>query len=369
MSNSNMFDLAKCHVLENLATPPSPVQAGVATNCNRWMKPTTTSPAVTSPSASTSASPPVSSAAAAITTTTTSPRPPPSSTSLPAASTTPSAGEVTAPEGATYLGCASEVPARVLNQLTTSGDDMTIDKCLAFCAGARLPLAGLEYGRECYCGTSLTPPSALGSPDACRMRCAGNKDQVCGGPGLLSVFRNNTIVAATAPQKVTGKDGGVFEYQGCYDESKGRVLPNDMFGNDTLTVGKCVAFCEGKGYGLAGVEYGRECWCGKAIKEGTAKLDDGRCGMLCTGDGSQLCGGSRAIGIYKKSGGKNQRDVSQEGEAAVTIEKRGKGDGHDNTDSALEVESPPPPPLQTVVKTVRLVRRGRWGGRRGHGMI
>ncbi|KAK8089351.1 hypothetical protein PG997_004312 [Apiospora hydei] len=245
---------------------------------------------------------------------------------------------------------------------------MTIEKCLAFCAGARLPLAGLEYGRECYCGTSLAPPSVLGSPDTCRMRCAGNKDQVCGGPGQLSVFRNNTIVAATAPQKVAGnKDGAVFEYQGCHDESQGRVLPDAMFGNDTLTVEKCVAFCEGKGHGLAGVEYGRECWCRKVLRESTAKLDEGRCGMSCGGDGSQLCGGSRAIGIYRKSGGKNQRDVSHEGEADVAIKGRGERDGHEdngNTDGALKRESSPP--LPTVVKTVRLVRRGRWGGRRGH---
>ncbi|KAK8049291.1 hypothetical protein PG994_011021 [Apiospora phragmitis] len=402
------FDPSTCFILEDPATPPSPVQAGIPTNCNRWKGgrkctshysrrhditgrfkaslnadyfhcggetgndiarrnavyfhsggETGNNVARRNAVWPLCISKPASAATTATTATT--------------------AGGVASPESATYLGCASEAPGRALNQRATAGADMTIEKCLAFCAGAGLPLAGLEYGSECFCGTSLAPPSALGSPEACRMACPGNKKQVCGGPSLLSIFRNSSIVVqsppvaatpvvATAPQKVAGSSGGVFEYQGCYDEAKGRLLPDAMFDNTTLTVEKCVAFCEGKGFGLAGVEYGRECWCRKTLRQDAAKLDQGRCGMPCKGNDSQLCGGPSAIGIYRK-GGEKERDVSQEGEAVVAIEERGKRDGgdddgeDDNTSRGPEVETPPP---QTVVKTVRLVRRGRWGGRCRH---
>ncbi|KAK6864220.1 WSC domain-containing protein-like protein 5 [Apiospora arundinis] len=305
---------------------------------------------------------------------------PPSSSSSPtAAATSAAAGAggggtaVAAPEGATYLGCASEVPGRALNQLATAGADMTIEKCLGFCADARLPLAGLEYGSECFCGTTLAPPSALGNPEACRMPCAGNKSQVCGGPSLLSVFKNGSVAAApppveaATPQKVGGAAG--FSYQGCYDEGKGRVLPDAMMGNDTLT-----------GYGLAGVEYGRECWCGKSLQQGAVKLDEGRCGMRCKGEGSQLCGGSGAIGVYEKNGNggggggggkakkrdENQEDEEEdedEEEETMVLEERDEidsNDGENETDeNDVEEERP-----QTAVKTIRLVRRGRWGGRR-----
>ncbi|KAK8115039.1 hypothetical protein PG999_007108 [Apiospora kogelbergensis] len=356
--------------------PPTSTAAKSAT--------TTTSPAVTSAAVTSYASAASVSATTRAAITTSASLPPlqssspapssltPSTTARPAAAsssstpTTSVAGAgagttVTAPGGATYLGCASEVPnGRALNERATAGADMTIEKCLAFCAEARLPLAGLEYGSECFCGTTLAPPSALVGNADCRMPCSGNAGQKCGGPSLLSV---------TALQKVGGSG---FEYQGCFEEGKtGRVLPDAMMGNETLTVEGCMGFCAGRGFGVAGVEYGRECWCGKALPPGAVRLDEGRCDMRCKGEGSQLCGGSGAIGIYEKKGngggGKAKReDTGQEQEQeeeAVAIEGREERDSsidgeNENTKYAPEEERPP-----TVVKTIRLIRRGRWGGR------
>ncbi|KAK6841661.1 hypothetical protein PG987_002521 [Apiospora arundinis] len=190
---------------------------------------------------------------------------PPSSSSSPtAAATSAAAGAggggtaVAAPEGATYLGCASEVPGRALNQLATAGADMTIEKCLGFCADA-------------------------------------------------------------------------------------------MMGNDTLTVELCVAFCEGRGYGLAGVEYGLVWWIG-AI--GVYEKN---------GNGGGGGGGGKA-----KKRDENQEDEEEdedEEEETMVLEERDEidsNDGENETDeNDVEEERP-----QTAVKTIRLVRRGRWGGRR-----
>ncbi|KAL9624606.1 MAG: hypothetical protein Q9160_001271 [Pyrenula sp. 1 TL-2023] len=111
------------------------------------------------------------------------------------APTTPSQG--TQRVGAwTYAGCAQENSGgRALSQASTSNaNTMTIESCTSFCAGKNLPLAGLEYGRECYCGSALKAPAKILDGKACDamqyMNCAGNKTEICGAPSLLTVWKN-----------------------------------------------------------------------------------------------------------------------------------------------------------------------------------
>lgn len=47
--------------------------------------------------------------------------------------------------------------------------------------------------------------------------------------------------------------------------------------------------CLAKGFGLAGAEYGGECYCGNAYTGGASVADD-QCGMSCRGNGLQTCG-------------------------------------------------------------------------------
>lgn len=88
---------------------------------------------------------------------------------------------------------------------------MTIDSCTSFCAGKNLPLAGLEYGRECYCGTALKAPAKILTVAACDafeyMDCAGNRTQICGAPSLLTVWKNGgagagAMVATNSTEEV-----------------------------------------------------------------------------------------------------------------------------------------------------------------------
>ena len=56
----------------------------------------------------------------------------------------------------------------------------------------------------------------------------------------------------------------------------------------------------------AGVEWSQECWCGRAMQfvNGATKMPDslsGNCGMPCVGDGTELCGGWAALGVYQAS--------------------------------------------------------------------
>ncbi len=55
------------------------------------------------------------------------------------------------PAGWTALGCLSDNSTRALTGYGFSSNQMTVDSCLSTCASQGLPLAGIEYGSECYC--------------------------------------------------------------------------------------------------------------------------------------------------------------------------------------------------------------------------
>lgn len=85
----------------------------------------------------------------------------------------------------------------------------------------------------------------------------------------------------------------------------GRTLSGDASYSrpDSNTVSSCVQFCNDRGFRYAGVEYGKECFCGNSIAPG--RLPDaaagflGNCNFPCSGDPDQICGGYGQIGIYE----------------------------------------------------------------------
>lgn len=100
--------------------------------------------------------------------------------------------DVTDTKKFSYLGCAKDAyGSRSLDMAQKSGDKMTIESCLDYCEEKGYSLAGLEYGRECYCGNTMEKSHlpVKGQLGKCEMPCAGNKEQVCGGPGALSLYQ------------------------------------------------------------------------------------------------------------------------------------------------------------------------------------
>ncbi|KAF6787081.1 fungistatic metabolite [Colletotrichum sojae] len=156
------------------------------------LAPTTLEVSTTAEASSTSATAPVlegdSTTSASPSTTTTS-------TTTSAAPTPTGPVIVAGNENFTYYGCFSEpeigrlLPAQVLND----GDEMTIDKCLGVCYDKRY--AGVEYGRECWCGDSLslggadgTRPAANETGTDCSFTCPGNSTQFCGAGSRISLY-------------------------------------------------------------------------------------------------------------------------------------------------------------------------------------
>ncbi|KAM0436912.1 hypothetical protein ACHAPT_002625 [Fusarium lateritium] len=72
--------------------------------------------------------------------------------------------------------------------MSMDGSTMTVTKCLNACSDQGFPLAGIEYGGECYCGNVLANDTAKADILDCSMPCNGDILFKCGGPSRLSVF-------------------------------------------------------------------------------------------------------------------------------------------------------------------------------------
>ncbi|RFU34593.1 hypothetical protein B7463_g1718, partial [Scytalidium lignicola] len=110
--------------------------------------------------------------------------------------------------------------------------------------------------------------------------------------------------APTAPATGNAKTVAGSSYYGCWSdrvEPATRVLSGITFaniGNGKVTSSNCVQYCTGKGYSFAGTEYGGQCFCGNELDNST-QIDESTCSMPCEGDATEICGGPKALSVYK----------------------------------------------------------------------
>ncbi|TVY38355.1 WSC domain-containing protein [Lachnellula occidentalis] len=102
----------------------------------------------------------------------------------------------------TYYSCATEPSNdRLLSsKFLSNGTDMTIEMCLSTCYN--YAYAGVEAGRECWCGNTLNVTSSLGStPSAnvsdsqCNFTCPGNSTEYCGAVNRLNLYWFDSVKA------------------------------------------------------------------------------------------------------------------------------------------------------------------------------
>lgn len=94
-----------------------------------------------------------------------------------------------------------------------------------------------------------------------------------------------------------------WSYVGCGKDSiASRKFTGASTNSKTMTIETCVDFCSGKGFSVAGTEYGSECYCANSIPAEAAPLPGhvGNCMMACAGDPAEYCGGSGTISLYQK---------------------------------------------------------------------
>ncbi|KAF5018771.1 hypothetical protein F66182_9240, partial [Fusarium sp. NRRL 66182] len=95
-------------------------------------------------------------------------------------------------------GCYTDASAkgRALTwAMDLDSSTMTPTRCLNACANQGFPLAGIEYGGECYCGNVLANDTMKADVNDCNMACNGDKTLLCGGPSRLSVYISEDLLS------------------------------------------------------------------------------------------------------------------------------------------------------------------------------
>lgn len=201
-------------------------------------------------------------------------------------------------------------------------DDMTLESCASFCEG--YDYFGAEYAHECFCGNKLNTGSVKAEDQKdCSFTCAGNKMQYCGAGNRLQLYKNAAAVAASTvssssasasrtstsstpiPTPTVFPGNMNFTNYSCVAEpSNGRVLSRQILNDgDNMTIATCLEKCWN--YKYAGVEYGRECWCGNDLNfGGSSATTPGKnvsitdCDYKCPGNKYEYCGAGSRINMY-----------------------------------------------------------------------
>jgi len=188
-----------------------------------------------------------------------------------------------------------------------------VESCVAACQAQQFTLAGLEFGRECWCGSELENGSQFyGNFDGinsdqpfhrpnpngvyCNMGCEGDPTELCGGPALFDLYNftgTYPIGASVVPA------AGGWTSRGCYsDLVSSRTLERRFDVAGSMTVELCVSECQAQSFTIAGLEYAQECWCGNEIMSPGAPISQSACNQVCAGDKTEVCGGPDALEVY-----------------------------------------------------------------------
>jgi hypothetical protein len=230
----------------------------------------------------------------------------------------------------TFEGCYVE-PAtggRAIEEKGTANSAMTLEMCASFCDGYKY--FGTEYSSECFCGNTVRSASVPAkSVTECSALCSGDPLTYCGGGSRLSLYKltaasggsssvsssatastsgsasvSGTVSSSSASASPTGPSvkpvvSGQWQSKGCYVESTGgKALSKSTFADDNMTLESCATFCKGSKF--FATEYGRECYCGDSLRQGSVPATkQTECNMLCAGDKSSYCGAGDRMQLYE----------------------------------------------------------------------
>ncbi|MBY6162257.1 WSC domain-containing protein [Mameliella alba] len=90
-------------------------------------------------------------------------------------------------------------------------------------------------------------------------------------------------------------------YLGCFKDTGNRDLTGAFMASAEMTPALCFQFCRDKGFAIAGLQYGQQCFCGNQIGQyGRAEMS--KCEMPCPGNPKQMCGGFWTNSAFRLDG-------------------------------------------------------------------
>jgi hypothetical protein len=116
----------------------------------------------------------------------------------------------------------------------------------------------------------------------------------CGAGDRIQIYKYTSVIKPVLPPRWK-------QISACAVDSSARLF----FGTEQISLGSltpeyCARYCATYYYSVAGVEYGRECWCGGGIKIGElVERPASECAMPCPEPNPGLtCGGPDRIQVY-----------------------------------------------------------------------
>lgn len=207
------------------------------------------------------------------------------------------------PDGWAAYGCwVDGVQGRILGSQEPDDAGLTLQSCAKTCAGRGYSVAGAEYSRQCFCGNHIVNGGVRAKSESeCSSECGGDRTQRCSGPGRMSIMSRGEPRVLDPPQAIPRV--GAWAYQGCVQDNvnQRRTFFWQNFFEANMTPAVCLARCGAFGYMAAGMEYGKECYCGDPANIQTAGarlLPDAECDVPCSGNASALCGGGSKLTTY-----------------------------------------------------------------------
>ncbi|KAF9507254.1 hypothetical protein BS47DRAFT_1304268 [Hydnum rufescens UP504] len=207
-------------------------------------------------------------------------------------------GSDLAPTPSSAKGCFTDsTSTRTLVGYSTSTQTNTPQVCLNSCQSRGYAYGGVEYA-QCYCSNKMVVTSSTGQPTAigdCSKPCSGDSTQSCGNAGRIMIY-------TYAPPLPSG-----WSALGCYTDAPSfRALASVSTASSSNIPNSCISNCSSQGYSFAGVEFGKECYCGQSIVVSTSPSSgqlapSGDCSMACSGSPVQTCGNGSRIFIYTTS--------------------------------------------------------------------
>jgi hypothetical protein len=139
--------------------------------------------------------------------------------------------------------------------------------------------------------------SAAAPETDCNAPCNGNQSQMCGQNQRLSIYQDTTYPLVDLTTIASD-----YTSLGCYTEAtstRAVTYRQDQLDSTKLTTEACLTACGNEYYSLAATEYGGECYCGAMLQNGSTKAPETDCNMPCSGNSSEICGGSQRLNLYE----------------------------------------------------------------------
>ncbi|KUI68971.1 Xylosyltransferase oxt [Cytospora mali] len=166
-----------------------------------------------------------------------------------------------------YNDTVDDVRALTHHVVDWVNNSSTPQKCRSGCDAEGYGLAAVEHGQECWCGNTIIDKAYPVPKEKCDSPCAGDANQTCGGYGYMNLYaRNGFNFTIGGPSKTPPE--GLIEVS-CFNDTDAheRLLPYQPVGcryqpERLRTAVGCMDDCSSLGYKYAGLQNGKECWCG-----------------------------------------------------------------------------------------------------------